>query len=258
MNQPAQRPRILLPVRPLTDEIPPPALIELLGQAHVILLGYHELPAQTAPSQARNQFGDQALETIEAMAEDLRGVGAEVEHRMVFTQDARQTTARVAREAKAEAVVFPEATIPVERLLLPMRGSINLEHLIGFTAGLVRDTDIVVTLAHVLADEAQASQAELMLHGARDKMVDAGIPEARIQEMVLFSDQPIDALAEAGLAHQVIVMGETDPSLASLLLGTFHERVDERFDGPMIVVRKLDHPEEDEKEGSEGPGHGSD
>ncbi len=256
MNQPAQRPRILLPVRPLTDEIPPPALIELLGQAHVILLGYHQLPGQTAPSQARNQFGDQAVEALEAMADDLREVGAEVEHRMVFTQDARQTTARVAQEAQAEAVVFPEATIPVEKLLLPMRGSINLEHLISFTASLVRDTDIVVTLAHVLSDEAEASQAELMLHGARDKMIRAGIPQTRVQELVLFSEQPIDALAEAGLDHQVIVMGETEPSLTSLLLGTFHERVDERFDGPMIVVRKLDPPE-DEEEGAEEAGEGS-
>lgn len=253
MNQPTQRPRILLPVRPLTDEIPPPALIGLLGQAHVILLGYHQLPSQTAPSQARNQFGDQAVESLERMAEDLREVGAEVEHRMVFTHETRQTISRVAQETQAEAVVYPEATIPVEKLLLPMRGSINLEHLISFTAGLVRDTDIVVTLAHVLADEAEASQAELMLHGARDKMIRAGIPEGRIQEMVLFSEQPIDALAKAGLEHQVIVMGETDPSLASLLLGSFHERVDERFDGPMIVVRKLDHPEE----GSEEPGEGS-
>lgn len=244
MNQPTQRPRILLPVRPLTDEIPPPALIELLGQAHVILLGYHQLPEQTAPSQARNQFGDQAVEGLEAMADDLREVGAEVEHRMVFTHEARQTIARVAQEAQAEAVVYPEATTPVEKLLLPMRGPGNLEHLIAFTAGLVRETDIGVTLIHVCTDEDEVSQAELMLHGARDKLIEAGIPETRIQAVVLVSEQPVVALADAGLEHQVIVMGEAEPTLASILLGAFHERVDDRFDGPMIVVRQLDRPTE--------------
>ncbi len=59
------RPSVLVPLRVLEGESVPEGVPDLLGDAHVVLLGYHVLPEQTAPGQARMQFEDRAMERLE-------------------------------------------------------------------------------------------------------------------------------------------------------------------------------------------------
>jgi hypothetical protein len=49
-----------VPVAILKGETVPDAVVELLSTLPVVVLGYHVLPEQTAPGQARMQFEDQA------------------------------------------------------------------------------------------------------------------------------------------------------------------------------------------------------
>lgn len=236
-----QRPLVLLPVRVLTDEVVPQGLVDVLAKVRVLVLGYHELPEQTPPAQAREQFGQAAGDRLAVLAERFEAAGAEVETRLVFTGDGRQTITRVANEEAATAIVLPEPCQPVERVLVPMRGAVNLDRLIGFTAGLVAGSELAVTLLHVASEQALADEGRLLLDGARSRLVEAGVTGAQIEEVVVVSQQPVAAIGQEGRRHQIIVMGETEPSLASLLIGTVHDRVDEAFDGPMIVVRKAEH-----------------
>jgi len=50
--------RVLVPVAILEGESPSAGLIALLGSTDVTVLGYHVLPEQTPPDQARAQFED--------------------------------------------------------------------------------------------------------------------------------------------------------------------------------------------------------
>jgi len=50
------RPAVLVPIRVLEGESIPEGVPELLADAHVVLLGYHVVPDQTATGQARMQF----------------------------------------------------------------------------------------------------------------------------------------------------------------------------------------------------------
>ena len=59
------RPSILVPIRVLEGESVPEGVPELLAHAHVVLLGYHVIPEQTAPGQARMQFEDRATERLD-------------------------------------------------------------------------------------------------------------------------------------------------------------------------------------------------
>ena len=54
------RPSILVPIRVLEGESIADGVPELLADAHVVLLGYHVIPDQTAPGQAQMQFEERA------------------------------------------------------------------------------------------------------------------------------------------------------------------------------------------------------
>ena len=61
------RPSVLVPIRVLEGESIPEGVPELLANAHVVLLGYHEIPEQTAPGQARMQFEERAQRKLESI-----------------------------------------------------------------------------------------------------------------------------------------------------------------------------------------------
>jgi len=107
-----ERPSILVPVRVLEGESIPEGVPELLANAHVVVLGYHVVPDQTATGQAQIQFEERArkrLDKYEAIFEDA---GATVERRLVFTHDGQKTIDRMITEYDALAVLVPNATRP--------------------------------------------------------------------------------------------------------------------------------------------------
>jgi len=79
------KPRILIPLRVLERESIPEGVPELLTNAHVVLLGYHVVPDQTAADQARHQFEDQATRRLDYFTAILEHAGATVESQLVFT-----------------------------------------------------------------------------------------------------------------------------------------------------------------------------
>ncbi|MDY7083395.1 MAG: universal stress protein, partial [Halobacteria archaeon] len=89
------RSKTLVPVEVLEGESVPQGVVELLSNVPVFVLGYHEVPEQTAPDQARSQFGEKANAKLDEIVEAFEQAGAEVESRLVFTQDSNKTLERV-------------------------------------------------------------------------------------------------------------------------------------------------------------------
>jgi len=140
------RPAILVPIRVLEGESVPEGVPDLLAHAHVILLGYHVIPEQTAPGQARMQFENRATERLgeyEAMFEEA---GATVERRLVFTHNGQKTIDRTTTERDCLAALVPNATGSVEDILVAVRGAVGIDRLTRVVAGLFRETDASVTL----------------------------------------------------------------------------------------------------------------
>lgn len=231
-------PRVLVPVAVLEGETVPESVVDLLSTCRVVVLGYHVLPEQTAPGQARLQFEERAQTKLDDLAASVRDTGAEAETRLVFTHDEEQTIDRVADETDSDAIVLPNPAPEIGRLLVPIGGTLDVARVAAFVAALIDDRDISVTLLHVSAESDEADAGQSLLDDAAAQLRDRGIPDAAIATERATSGAPIQTIADAATDHDAVVMGESGLSLRSLVFGEASERVAASSLGPVIVVRQ--------------------
>ena len=243
------RPTVLVPIRVLEGESIPEGVPDLLANAHVVLLGYHVVPDQTATDQARTQFEDRALDRLEEFERILEEGGATVESRLVFTHESQQTIDRTTAEHDCLAVLVPNATGALERVLVAVRGTVGLDRLVRVVTGLFASTDVAVTLYHVAGEDESDEDVETLLEGVTARLSEAGMDDDAIDVWLERSQGTLEAIVDAGNEYDAIVMGESDPSLATFVFGMRAEQVAERFLGPVLVVQR-GSPDGDESEES--------
>src|SRR6056297_802336 len=107
---------VLVPVAVLQGEALSEALVDLLSSVEVTLLGYHEIPEQTATEQAHDQFNEQMQHKLEEYVELFESHGGTVTPRTVFTHDAPETFKRIAIEADIGAILVPNPAPAVGRI----------------------------------------------------------------------------------------------------------------------------------------------
>jgi len=239
----ADRPSVLVPLEVLEGESIPNGTPELLANARVVLLGYHTLPDQTATEQAREQFGETAMSKLDEFAEQLAAAGADVQMRLVFTHDEETTIDRLIYEHDCLAVLVSNSTEGVESVLVALRGTVGVGRNTRLVAGLFADSDVAVTLYHVLGGDESPADGESFLNGVKADLVERGVDPDRIETTIEAEDVPIDAIASRAESHDAVVMGETDPSVTTFVFGMPSEQVAERFLGPVLVVQRQ-RPEE--------------
>ena len=232
------RPSILVPVRVLEGESIPDGVPELLADAHVVLLGYHVVPDQTATGQARLQFEERATRRLDEFEELFTAAGATVERRLVFTHDGQQTIDRTIYERGCLAVLAPNATGEVEDVLVAVRGTVGADRLTRLVAGVFGDRDVTVTLYHVTGEGETAEDAETLLDGLVERLGRLGVDPDRLATRVDVDGGVPGAIVDAADEYDAVVMGETDPSLVTYVFGLPADQVAERFLGPVLVVQR--------------------
>ncbi|MDT3435936.1 universal stress protein [Haloarcula sp. 1CSR25-25] len=241
------RPSILVPIRVLEGESVPEGVPKLLAHAHVVLLGYHVIPEQTAPGQARMQFEDRAVERLDMYEEMFEAAGATVERRLVFTHNGQKTIDRMTVEHDCMAVLVPNATGTVENVLVPVRGAIGVDRLARVVARVFGNTDAAVTVYHVADEDATDEEVQTLLNGMVDRLAEFGMDPSRVETRIEHDQDPLDAIADVAESFDTVVMGETDPSLATFVFGMPADQVADRFLGPVFVVQREPAPgDEDE------------
>jgi nucleotide-binding universal stress UspA family protein len=233
-------PTVLVPVDVSTDERPDRDLLGLLHPARVVLVGWYPVPDQTALEQMQDEHEDEAVERIETIAAEFPD-GSDVETLVVFTRDRGETVDRVGREFDAEVVVIPEAVRLVERVLVPIRGDVNLDRILSVVGALLEESDATVTLFHAAPPGAEdPTVGETLLRGAADRLADAGLDPDRVGTTTVESESPVADIVDAAKNHDVLIMGETEPSLVEHILGDVPTNVIERAGRPVLVVRNVD------------------
>lgn len=230
--------RVLVPLRVLEGETVPAPLVDLLAPVPVVVLGYHVLPEQTPPGQARMQFEERAQEVLSGLEETFAEAGGETETRLVFTHEEEQTIERVADETDCDAVLVPHATGTVEDVLVSLRGEVDPARVGAFVGTLLADGEQSITLFYAASDEADLEVGRERLTAARDALTEAGVATDRIETASVVSDAPVTALGEAAATEDLVVMGESAPSFRTYVFGEDHERVAERSVGPVLVLRR--------------------
>jgi len=246
------RPSILVPIRVLEGESVPEGVADLLANAHVILLGYHVIPEQTAPGQAQMQFEERATTRLDEYEAIFEAAGATVERRLVFTHDGQKTIDRTITEHDCLAVLVPNATGAVEDVLVAVRGTVGIDRLARVVAGVFGEMDAAVTLYHVAETAETDEDIGTLLDGMVDRLGELGMDASRIETRVDRERNPLDAIVDAAESFDTVVMGETDPSLSTFVFGMPADQVADRFLGPVLVVQREPAADEAEESGGEG------
>jgi len=227
---------ILVPVDISAPEEFDRSLLELFGPMRVVLLGYYPVPDQSAPEQLRDEFEEEAAENLRRLADDF-DEDTEVETVLVFTRDRDKTVERVGEEHRSDAVLTAGDVDTVEKVLVPVRGDRNIDNIAEFVGALMQETDATVTLFHVAEDEGEESTGEYLLRGVSDRLKEDGVDPDRVDWKQSTEGSPKNEITEYAEGFDVLVIGETEPSLRKKIFGDVPTKVVDATGMPVLIVR---------------------
>ncbi|WP_253736557.1 universal stress protein [Halohasta salina] len=230
---------VLVPVAALQGESLSEAVLDLLSSVEVVLLGYHEVPDQTALEQARDQYGSRLRRRLSDYASLFEPDAEAVTTHTVFTHNPQQTIERVAIDEASTAILLINPAPVIDRVLVPIRGPVNLDQLTTTTAEVVDGTDSEVLLFHAARTEADRESGEELLSTAADQLATAGVDPDRIATQVRVTRSPLRAITTAADDAEFVIIGERKPSLTDRIFGDVADRLATSTAGPVLVVRKL-------------------
>ena len=229
--------RVLVPVAVLDGESIPTTIVDAFASIPIVLLGYYEVPEQTSPDQARDQYQRRAARELEERRSVFEAAGCPVTSRLVFTHDRFETFERVAVETGCDAVLLLNPAPVLERMLVAVRSDVNVEHKAQLIATVLAETEIDVTLFHVVSDDRDRARGDELLATMADALEDAGIGDERVTGTVVVDDSPTEAILEASAEHDLAVVGESRPSVRRYIFRDRAERIAKRTADPVLVVR---------------------
>jgi hypothetical protein len=231
--------RVLVPFELPDAEPPAPAVIDTLAAMEVVVLGHYGLPEQTPPSAGRDQFEADATTELARLAEPFENAGVAVTTRLVFGKARDKTINRVAIEEDCGVILTPGRAETIDRVAVPLRGEENLDRIVSFVGELLSATDASVTLFHT-SEASDRLPGEKILANATDRLVERGVAPDRISRQLSEDDDVSRSIVELGEAFDLLVLGETDPSLRERILGTVPAQVTADTEALAFVVRNVE------------------
>jgi nucleotide-binding universal stress UspA family protein len=232
-------PTVLVPINVANDDPPTQELLDFLSPTEVVLLGWYPVPDQTGTEQMKAEREDEAATFIDSIATALPDE-MDIETSIVFTHDRETTVDRVADEFDSDVVLIPEATDRIERVFVPIRSDVNLEKILPIVGTIMETDGTSCTFCHVTPeDEEDPSAGEVLLQEVADELADRGVDPEQITTTNIVSDDTVDEIVNAAQNHDIIVMGETKPSLIDRILGDVPTKIIDRSSRPVLVVRDI-------------------
>ena len=229
--------RVLVPIDVLEGESVPSTVVEAFASVPVVLLGYREVPDQTAPEQARDQYGDRVRRELEALRSVFETAGCDVTTRLAFTHDRLKTFERVTVDESCDAVLLSNPAPVLESVLVAIRSDVNVDHIARLVSTVLEETDLEVTLLHVASDESRRDAGTELLETAATALTDEGVDASRVDRRLVVDGSPTDAILEAADDHDLLVVGESRPSIRRYVFRDRAERLAKRTVDPVLVIR---------------------
>jgi nucleotide-binding universal stress UspA family protein len=231
---------VLVPVDVSVAEPPDQVVFDLLASVNLVVLGYYPVPKQTAPAHLKADHEDEAAERLANVVRSVAaGRDTDVEDVLVFTKDRRDTIDRIADQYDCDAVVVPGEAAAIDRILVPLRGDVNIERIVSLVGALLRAGDATVTLFHSVPEGVDPSHGEFVLRGAADRLSENGIDPDRIDWTLSEGDAAKRAIVDLAADYDLVILGETEPSLRDRIFGAVLTPIIDEIDTPAIVVRDI-------------------
>jgi len=230
-------PTLLVPVDVSTDSLPGDELADFLAGTDVVLIGYFPVPDQSLPAQLKLNRGEKAEARLNRIAEQVRagGVAKVVGTELVFTHDRQDPIDRIADEYACDGVLVPGETRSVGRILVPLRGDVNVDRILRFAGAVAQHNNASITLFHAVTDGGE--DGDTLLGNAAEQLTADGVNEAQITRQVSEGGDSYAQIVERGAAFDLIVLGETEPSLRERIFGSVPEKITDETNCSVVVVR---------------------
>lgn len=228
---------IVIPVEFPDPDPLPSTFIDAFTSCEVVLLGLNEVE-EDATQEERHRREIEANHVLYSLAAQFVRSGETADVELVTGEDLNDAPTRIAEQRDADAVMIPKPITTLGRILVPIRDEKFARPITDFLTGLNLDVLHHTTLFHVAETEDDVEAGERLLSDVRDRLVEAGHPELRVDSEVVVSDDPPFEIRETARSYDLVVMGETqDPSFSSVF-GDAYQRVADETDHPVIVVRE--------------------
>lgn len=228
--------RLLVPVDVLGGQAIPTTIVEAVASLPVVVLGYHEIPDQTATGQARTTYGEQAQAELNRLRTVFEDAGCDVTTRLVFTHNRLESFRRVAVSHRCDAVLILNPAPLLEDCLVAIRGDVRVQAVARLVAAFLADTTVGVTLFRVVTDDEHRKRAKSSIETAETELVNHGVDRSRL-ETVVVEGRPSDAILTAAADHDLLFIGESRPSARRRIFRDRAERIAKRSVDPVVVIR---------------------
>jgi len=230
---------ILVPVDVSVVEPPDQVIFGLLAPVDLVVLGYYPVPKQTAPAHLREDHEAEAAQRLANVVGSVARRDNDIEEVLVFTKDRQDTIDRIAEQYDCDAVVVPGATDAIDRILVPLRGDVNIDRIVSLVGNLLRAGDAAVTLFHSVPEGTDPSQGEFVLRGAADRLSEDGIDRDRIDWTLSEGGSAKRAIVDLAADYDLVILGETEPSLRDRIFGAVLRPILDGIETPAIIVRDI-------------------
>jgi len=227
---------ILVPVDVSTPDPPRLDVLDVLRPFDVVLLGYFPVPDQAEPAMLKHEYEDE----VAARLDEIAAGRGEVSEILVFTHDRDATVDRIAEEYECDAVLTAGDIEQLDRILVALRGDVNVSRIVSVVANLLLGSDASVTVLHAADESAEPSQGESLLQSTVERVIDHGIEDDRIDRQLVTEGDPRETILELETDYDLIVLGETEPTLRERIIGGFLSSLIDELDRPALIVRDVE------------------
>lgn len=226
--------RVLVPVDIVDGETVPEPLLEPFLSVPLVVLGYHEIPDQTPPAQARRTYEDDVEAELASIAATVEGAGGTVETVQVYTRSRRRALERLAVRLDCDAILLVRPVAVVRNVLVAVGRDGHHETLVNLLTAVFADTTVDLSLLHVATDG--ETQGRWVIEGLASELDNAGLSAAQL-EVLVEQGRPTRVIRESTEDYDMLVIGESRPSLKRLILQDRARRISRGLSRPTLVVR---------------------
>lgn len=227
---------ILVPVDVSTPDTPRLDVLDVLRPFDVVLLGYFPVPDQAEPAMLKHEYEDEAAARLDEIAAG-RGEVTEV---LVFTHDRDATVDRIAEEYECDAVLTAGDIDQLDRVLVALRGDVNVTRIVSVVANLLLGSDATATVLHAVDENTEPNQGESLLQSTVDRVIDQGIEDDRLDRQLVTDGDPRETILALETDYDLVVFGETEPTLRERIIGAFLSSLIDELDRPALIVRDVE------------------
>lgn len=244
---------VVIPVR--LDQSPPPrvtarygasdteqlstSIVEALAPEKVVVLGYWPVPDQSSPQQLRDQFGDEARESLDVLRNPLSGRGFEVDSELSFTKDRDLLIDRVVNKHSCNSVLSPgvSRSKPPKSVLVLLKSDSDTDRIVSTLGTLFADAEVDLLLFHAVESGDDAAATESMLHDVADRVADRDIDSDRIRWEQSDRGSREETIVSEVANHDLVVLSESKPTVRERIFGPVQSAVTDRTDRPSLTIR---------------------